>query len=590
MQREQRKNRLTKANSEAGGAKSLIKIIKMAHPQWGVMIIGLFLSLIGVFANLLAPKYSGKLINLFMGKHGMDYQLISIVLALFIGGALISAAGSFLTSVAGEQLVKNLRTIVWKHLSILKVSYFDQTKSGEITSRLTNDTTQVKRLVANDLPNFVTNVLQMLGAVVLMFSTDWHLALWILLAAPVTLLLLLPIMKFSRKVGHATQDAMADFSGVAQETLAEMRLVKSSGAEDQIISTGDSAINRLFKFGRKEAIVDGIVGPMMSLVMMGLFVVILVVGALRIADGQSTMGTLFSFLMYLFQIMPAFMVLGTFSTTYAKTQGSTQRLTEILNEEPEDFEKGQTIDVEGQTLKTKNIDFGYTSSEEILHNITIEAKPNTIVAFVGPSGGGKSTIFQLLERFYTPNNGSIQIGNQTINNINLKNWRQQIGFVAQDSAIMAGTIRENLTYGSDEEYTDDQLWHVLQLAYADQFVKNMPNQLETQVGERGIMVSGGQRQRLAIARAFLRNPKILMLDEATASLDSESEAMVQKALEKLMQNRTTLVIAHRLATIVDADKIYFVEQGKITGSGSHNELLKNHPLYKEYVQEQLVTQ
>lgn len=155
---------------------------------------------------------------------------------------------------------------------------------------------------------------------------------------------------------------------------------------------------------------------------------------------------------------------------------------------------------------------------------------------------------------------------------------------------MAGTIRENLTYGSNEKYTDDQLWHVLQLAYADQFVKKMPNQLETQVGERGIMVSGGQRQRLAITRAFLRNPKILMLDEATASLDSESEAMVQKALEQLMQNRTTLVIAHRLATIVDAAQIYFVEQGTITGSGSHNELLQSHPLYKEYVQEQLVTQ
>lgn len=587
----QRSKERTKFGQRPNGeTKSLIKIIKMAHPRWSFMITGLLLSLVGVLANLLAPKYSGNLINLFMGKQGMDYKLVGIVLALFMGGALISALGSFLTSIAGEQLVKNLRSIIWQRLAVLKVRYFDQTKSGEITSRLTNDTTQVKRLVANDLPNFVTSFLQMLGAIILMFSTDWHLALWILLAAPVTLLFMMPIMVFSRKVGHATQDAMADFSGVAQETLAEMRLVKSSGAEDQIRTTGNQAISRLFQFGRKEAVIDGTVGPIMNLVMMGLFVVILVVGALRIAHGQSTMGTLFSFLMYLFQIMPAFMAIGTFSTTYAKTQGSTQRLTEILDEPAEDFEKGQAVELEGQALSMHNVNFGYTESEEILHDITMEAKPNTIVAFVGPSGGGKSTIFQLLERFYEPSSGVIKIGDKFIEDINLQNWRQQIGFVSQDSAIMAGTIRDNLTYGSDEKYTDEQLWHVLQLAYADQFVKKMPDQLETQVGERGIMVSGGQRQRLAIARAFLRNPKILMLDEATASLDSESEAMVQKALEQLMQNRTTLVIAHRLSTIVDADQIYFVEQGKITGSGTHTELLKKHPLYKEYVQEQLVTQ
>lgn len=587
----QRSKERTKFGQRPNGeTKSLIKIIKMAHPRWSFMITGLLLSLVGVLANLLAPKYSGNLINLFMGKQGMDYKLVGIVLALFMGGALISALGSFLTSIAGEQLVKNLRSIIWQRLAVLKVRYFDQTKSGEITSRLTNDTTQVKRLVANDLPNFVTSFLQMLGAIILMFSTDWHLALWILLAAPVTLLFMMPIMVFSRKVGHATQDAMADFSGVAQETLAEMRLVKSSGAEDQIRNTGNQAISRLFQFGRKEAVIDGTVGPIMNLVMMGLFVVILVVGALRIAHGQSTMGTLFSFLMYLFQIMPAFMAIGTFSTTYAKTQGSTQRLTEILDEPAEDFEKGQAVELEGQALSMHNVSFGYTESEEILHDITMEAKPNTIVAFVGPSGGGKSTIFQLLERFYEPSSGVIKIGDKFIEDINLQNWRQQIGFVSQDSAIMAGTIRDNLTYGSDEKYTDEQLWHVLQLAYADQFVKKMPDQLETQVGERGIMVSGGQRQRLAIARAFLRNPKILMLDEATASLDSESEAMVQKALEQLMQNRTTLVIAHRLSTIVDADQIYFVEQGKITGSGTHTELLKKHPLYKEYVQEQLVTQ
>jgi ATP-binding cassette subfamily B protein AbcA/BmrA len=209
------------------------------------------------------------------------------------------------------------------------------------------------------------------------------------------------------------------------------------------------------------------------------------------------------------------------------------------------------------------------------------------VAFAGPSGGGKSTIFSLLERFYQPTGGTIKIGNQNLESVNLTDWREQIGLVSQDAAIMAGTIRYNLTYGLSGQYSDEQLWHVLEMAYAKEFVEAMPDGLDTQVGERGVKVSGGQRQRLAIARAFLRDPKILMLDEATASLDSESEMMVQKALEKLMHNRTTLVIAHRLSTIVDADQIYFIEKGHVSGHGTHKQLVAELPLYREYVENQM---
>jgi ATP-binding cassette subfamily B protein AbcA/BmrA len=195
-------------------------------------------------------------------------------------------------------------------------------------------------------------------------------------------------------------------------------------------------------------------------------------------------------------------------------------------------------------------------------------------------------VFGLLERFYQPDAGQVLIGHQNAQEVNLANWRNQIGLVSQDAAIMAGTIRYNLTYGSADTYTDEQLWDVLKLAYADEFVHQMPKGLDTEVGERGIKVSGGQRQRLAIARAFLRDPKLLMLDEATASLDSESEMMVQKALSQLMKGRTTLVIAHRLSTIVDADEIYFIENGHVSGHGPHDQLVKSHALYHEYVQNQ----
>lgn len=568
-------------------------LIKLSRPQFKWMASGLFFSIIGVVFNLLTPKYAGNLINSFTGKNfshiHLSSSLVTLILVLFVGGAIISALGSFLTGVAGEQLVRNLRQIVWDKLVVFKISYYDQVKSGETTSRLTSDTAQVKTLVANALPSFLTNLIAMVGAVILMFTTDWHMAIWIFIAVPVTALLVTPVFIFGSKVGHATQDAMAEFTGASQETLSEMRLVKSSGAEKFALHRGAQQIQNLFKYGRREAIVDGVMQPIMTMVMMGLFVLILIVGSLRVAKGESNMGTLFSFIMYLFQIMPALVSVGTFGSTFAKTQGATQRLITLLDTPVEDLTKGDSINVEGQTIVANQVDFEYESGKPILKNVTFEAKPNTIVAFAGPSGGGKSTIFQLLERFYQPTSGEIKVGDYNIDNVSLSSWRRQIGFVSQDSAIMAGTIRENLTYGLEETYTDEQLWHVLHLAYAEQFVSEMPQKLDTQVGERGVKVSGGQRQRLAIARAFLRDPKILMLDEATASLDSESEAMVQRALEKLMENRTTLVIAHRLSTIVDADNIYFIEHGEVTGSGTHQELLASHELYAEYVHEQIVT-
>lgn len=212
-----------------------------------------------------------------------------------------------------------------------------------------------------------------------------------------------------------------------------------------------------------------------------------------------------------------------------------------------------------------------------------------MVAFAGPSGGGKTTMFELLERFYEPTSGEIRIKNTPINELSMKSWRSQIGYVSQESAMIAGTIRENLGYGLKdwEQIPDERLWEVAKMAYAEEFIRAFSKGLDTEVGERGVKLSGGQRQRIAIARAFLRDPKILMMDEATASLDSQSESVVQKALSRLMEGRTTFVIAHRLSTIVDANKIVFIEDGKVTGSGTHKELIQTHALYREFAEQQL---
>lgn len=564
--------------------KAFMRLIRQTKPAYWQLGLGLGLGVIATGIQLAVPHFAGDLINGF-GK-SIDKTLLVSVIGMFILSAVISALSGTVLGIFGENVVSRLRNTLWDKLIRLRVAYFDETKAGEMTSRLINDSTQIKDLLANSFPRMITSLLTVVGALTLMVLKDWRMTAIMALAIPLVMLVMLPVMRQSHKVGRDRQNSLADFNGAAGETLSEIRLVKSSNAEPFETEKGHTTIQSLYKIGLREAVYDSVAGPLMTAVMMGLFVGVLAYGAHRVSQGTMTMGTMFSFLMYLFQLLGPSATLGQFFSDLAKASGSTERVQALLAEPEEDLTSGVDVDVEGQTLAMSHVDFAYDDSKKILSDVSFEAQPNTVVAFAGPSGGGKSTIFSLLERYYTPTAGEIMIGNHDVSDVNLANWREQIGFVSQDSAIMAGTIRHNLTYGLTGEYSDDDLWRVLGLAFAEKFVRDMPAGLDTEVGERGVKVSGGQRKRLAIARAFLRDPKILMLDEATASLDSESEAMVQKALESLMKGRTTLVIAHRLSTIVDADKIYFIEQGTVSGAGTHKELVANHELYREYVDTQ----
>ncbi|MBJ7618182.1 ABC transporter ATP-binding protein [Weissella confusa] len=564
--------------------KAFMRLIRQTKPAYWQLGLGLGLGVIATGIQLAVPHFAGDLINGF-GK-SIDKTLLVSVIGMFILSAVISALSGTVLGIFGENVVSRLRNTLWDKLIRLRVAYFDETKAGEMTSRLINDSTQIKDLLANSFPRMITSLLTVVGALTLMVLKDWRMTAIMALAIPLVMLVMLPVMRQSHKVGRDRQNSLADFNGAAGETLSEIRLVKSSNAEPFETEKGHTTIQSLYKIGLREAVYDSVAGPLMTTVMMGLFVGVLAYGAHRVSQGTMTMGTMFSFLMYLFQLLGPSATLGQFFSDLAKASGSTERVQALLAEPEEDLTSGVDVDVEGQTLAMSHVDFAYDDSKKILSDVSFEAQPNTVVAFAGPSGGGKSTIFSLLERYYTPTAGEVMIGNHDVSDVNLANWREQIGFVSQDSAIMAGTIRHNLTYGLTGEYSDDDLWRVLGLAFAEKFVRDMPAGLDTEVGERGVKVSGGQRQRLAIARAFLRDPKILMLDEATASLDSESEAMVQKALESLMKGRTTLAIAHRLSTIVDADKIYFIEQGTVSGAGTHKELVANHELYREYVDTQ----
>ena len=553
------------------------------HPQYIKLFVGILLGFISTGANLFVPQLAQKLINNFKS---ISLTLAILTVVIFIAGLITSALSGLLLGIFGENVVSKLRKQLWQKLLKMPVKYFDDVKTGEISSRLVNDTSQVKDLLASTLPNAMTSFLQFVGALVIMLAMDWRMTLLVFVAVPLVILVMLPVMNQSRKIGRVRQAELAKFASDSTDVLGEVRLVKSSNGEEHELAKGNRRIDNLYHVGRKEALINSVTQPITNMLMMIMFLGILGYGVIRVMNGAMTMGALVSFLMYLFQIISPVVVISQLFNNMAKTSGATERIQQILTEPEEFVADKDEKDIVSAPLKFENVDFTYEEDKPVLQDVNFETQPNAVVAFAGPSGGGKSTIFSLIERFYQPTGGKILIGEENIENVDLAKWREQIGLVSQDAAVMPGTIRDNLTYGLRREVSDEEFWDALRMAYADGFVSEMEDQLETEIGERGIKLSGGQRQRIAIARAFLRDPKILMLDEATASLDAESEAMVQKALGDLMQGRTTLVIAHRLSTIVDADKIYFIENGTVSGAGTHQELLKTTPLYAQYVKDQ----
>jgi ATP-binding cassette subfamily B protein AbcA/BmrA len=431
-------------------------------------------------------------------------------------------------------------------------------------------------------------MVSIIGSVTLLLVLDWKMTLTMLTAVPLAVLALVPLGRQMFKISKGVQDETARFTGILTQVVSEIRLVKSSNAETVEYERGLSGINNLFKFGLKEGKVSAMIAPIMSTVMMLLLVLIIGYGGVRVSSGALSAGDLVAFILYLIQIMLPVTQITQFFTQLQKARGATERMITILHSEEEDPNTGRELQKVDEPIVVDHISFAYSQdSEAVLEDISFSLQPGKVTAIVGPSGSGKTTLFSLLERYYEPNSGEILLGSEPIKNYSLQSWRAKIGYVSQESPLLSGTIRNNICYGMDREVSDQELQSAAAMAYADSFIEELPEKYETQVGERGIKLSGGQRQRIAIARALLRNPSILMLDEATSSLDSKSEIVVQQAFHNLMKGRTTLVIAHRLSTVVDAHQILFVDKGKLTGKGTHFELYESHSLYREFADQQL---
>ncbi|MCT6511810.1 multidrug resistance ABC transporter ATP-binding protein/permease BmrA [Bacillus subtilis] len=566
--------------------KPFFALVRRTNPSYGKLAFALALSVVTTLVSLLIPLLTKQLVDGFSMSNLSGTQIGLIALVFFVQAGL-SAYATYALNYNGQKIISGLRDLLWKKLIKLPVSYFDTNASGETVSRVTNDTMVVKELITTHISGFITGIISVIGSLTILFIMNWKLTLLVLVVVPLAALILVPIGRKMFSISRETQDETARFTGLLNQILPEIRLVKASNAEDVEYGRGKTGISSLFKLGVREAKVQSLVGPLISLVLMAALVAVIGYGGMQVSSGELTAGALVAFILYLFQIIMPMGQITTFFTQLQKSIGATERMIEILAEEEEDTVTGKQIENAHLPIQLDRVSFGYKPDQLILKEISAVIEAGKVTAIVGPSGGGKTTLFKLLERFYSPTAGTIRLGDEPVDTYSLESWREHIGYVSQESPLMSGTIRENICYGLERDVTDAEIEKAAEMAYALNFIKELPNQFDTEVGERGIMLSGGQRQRIAIARALLRNPSILMLDEATSSLDSQSEKSVQQALEVLMEGRTTIVIAHRLSTVVDADQLLFVEKGEITGRGTHHELMASHGLYRDFAEQQL---
>ncbi|MGG1314343.1 ABC transporter ATP-binding protein [Cohnella laeviribosi] len=574
--------------------RKFIALLKTGKPVKRIIVFAALLSLLEAAAGLIVPLFARDFINRF-SEIGFNAMLVAGLAGAFVLQALAGGVAHYLLNATGERIVAGIRTRLWNHTLELPVGFFDKHESGELMSRITQDTGAIKTLVASHLGTLVSGIVSIVGAVILLFVMDWQMTVILLSVIPLSMLVLVPFGRKMYRISLQAQDEMAGFSASLGRVLSEIRLVKASNAQAAERANGSRQIDNLMRFGFKEAVYQAVTAPVMTTVILLVFVVIIGYGGARVASGDLPAGTLVAILIYLFQIITPFTMMASFFTAFQKAMGATERIHELLNtpqEQPSGNEGRAASERQAkpdfsQPLVFDGVSFSYDADKRILSDIRLTIRPGQTVAFVGPSGAGKTTIFSLIERFYAPTEGRIRLGETDIADLSLPLWRQAIGYVSQDSPLMSGTIRDNICYGIDRRIDDRELKQAAELANAAEFIARLPAGYDTEVGERGVRLSGGQRQRIAIARALLRNPQLLLLDEATSSLDSESEALVQQALQNLKKDRTTLVIAHRLSTVFEADQIIVLERGRITGQGTHEELLNTHPLYQKLVSQQM---
>ncbi len=572
--------------NSSSGLRELLKLYRFLKPYRWIFMTGLFFLIISSAASLMFPKYLGNMVDIAnRGSLPADISRIGLILLVIV---VIQAIFAYLRTrifvYVTEKTLASIRQHIYNHLIKLPMSFFAERRVGELNSRISSDVSILQHSITETLADLLSQILIITGGITLMMLTSHKLTLFMLAIVPAMALFAFFFGRAIRRYSKKAQSYIAESNTIVEETLQGIQNVKAFTNEifeinryrkktDEVADTG-------IKGGKYQAAV--------SFIILGFFIAMGLViwrGALLISSGEMEAGQLFSFVIYSGFIAGNIAGMASVYTRLQRTIGAAENLLLLMDEPTEQIDE-KYVPGPDHTLHGKivfeNVEFRYPSRPEIavLRDVTFSIEPGQEIAIVGPSGAGKSTIASLLLKFYEPDSGKILFDGRSSRDFPVTAVRSQMAIVMQDVFLFGGTIRENIAYGKPDA-SEDEITGAATRANAWDFIQSFPDKLETVVGERGVQLSGGQRQRIAIARAMLKDPIILILDEATSSLDSESERLVQEALEKLLRGRTSLVIAHRLSTVRNADKIIVIDEGRIVEQGTHNELMSNGKgLYK----------
>ena len=572
-------------HKESVNYRDLFKLLKTSKPSAKLIIACIMLILIESGLGLLVPLQTKFLLDDLTTTGMLSWNFVALLAVVLIIGSIASGIVSYLLGLLGNEQKLNLRKGFFNHLVHLPISFFDKTSSGEPANRLTKDTEVIEDFVSEGSHSLVSGIVMLVGSFVVLWWLDWRLTAVLFGSVLVSFLVILPFMIKLSSLSKKLQDEEASLMARLTEVFSQIRLIRSHNAHGNEAKRNDAKLEQIYNISMQETRWLAIMSPLISIVVMATIICVLGYGATLVANEEMSLGTFVAFIMYLINVVTPITQLSMFVAMFNKAAGAAVRIAEIFSLDQQDL-TGKPIVMSAQTIRVDKISFAYPDKPPVFDELSFTLPPGKTTALVGTSGAGKSTLFALLQGFYQAKQGDIYVGEQALSESSLTSLYQQTGYVAQDSPVLSGTILNNLQYGLVDEPTPSEINTALEQADLMAFVNSLEQGLATQIGERGVSLSGGQRQRLALARALLKNPSLLILDEVTASLDSASEEKIQQALKFACHGRTTLIAAHRLSTVIHADQILLLKDGKVLASGQHEQLMAEQSFYRNLIEKQ----